>query len=135
MNSVVLSLTGVDKGPVEVLFESAFKRVSIFPRLNHVLHLVSYTHSTIEAVMHDHDHSHPDADGFDHDFGAITEREETLYRRQQVLHIAVEIYKSGVPRDTGGTPHFTVEQAMSTARELMQAADDYIVGCRIEKAD
>jgi len=86
--------------------------------------------------MHDHSHDHDHSEGeHDHDFGPLTTHEQTLFHRSQVMHVATEIFKSGVPRK-GWTaerqPYFTPAEAVATACDLIAAVDQKIHSCRIE---
>ena len=89
--------------------------------------------------MHDHDHSHEPEVAM-HTFGKITPYEGTLFHRSQVMHVATEIYKSGVPKGrvtpmAGEDTFFTPKEAVEEAIKLVEAIDDHIISCRIEESD
>jgi len=87
--------------------------------------------------MHDHSHDHESQDhDAAHEFGELTPYEESLFRRQQVMHVATEIYKAGIPKGCvspqyAEDPYFSPAQAVDRAVELIAAVDDYVVSRRI----
>jgi hypothetical protein len=72
-------------------------------------------------MSHDHDHLH--------DFGEATEHERSLMWRNQLLHIATEVYCASLKSETGPMRAFT---AVEKALELIQCVDRRVVERRVE---
>jgi hypothetical protein len=79
-----------------------------------------------------HDHSHDHAHGEEqHKLGEITPYEGNLVWRNQLLHIATEIYCAVLRSGAEIQP----EDATQRARGLVKSVDDVVISCRVESED
>lgn len=79
--------------------------------------------------MHDHSHDHA-SEEITHVFSEATPYEQSLISRQQLLHIATELLKSGI--DESGKFTVSPVEAAQRAHELLQEADKIVVSCRTD---